>query len=630
MSQEKGFSRVFPFLAFVEGNRSSVNCIGNLEFHFLLACGIFFRRLLQFGKERNGRMAATTVVTERREEDDEFEDAVSVSPAAGLRQRRPRTLSDDPGLAAWDAGDDDFVKLERSDSSVSLEDERERSRKRHRRRRSLQVMAEQLRERMNREILRSKNVMEFMNLEFKEMRERMRKRKDKELLVVKERAKSVWKRVKSFAQLIAFAAPPLYGVNVVLREHPWVLLYVAIYSFMVFGFIVYVFILPSMNHPGVSLFKPYDLPASEEAKLNKIIDAAQARLQKMKKRQGYWTEEEKEKPLFILSLDGGGIRGAMTARILSRILDEFPEFMDRVDLIGGCSTGTIVGGMLASAVLPHESLEVIKITAPVVFRSTLWQQLMQFGMIGGPGHDGEGKFTAIRSVLRGLRLGELWKGICFTTCHVEGDQCAPRIWTNVVDHASVPFRGHHDLPELSTGHVDEEMYELLMSRMADIPVENMDVAEIVNGATAAPIYFPAFKGMVDGGLWSNDPSMAALSMSLRQRDVENIFMLSISTGTPRPDLSCKVDRWGLSQWLPYLVDFLFNSTSKASEFNCRSILNDRYLRIDPTLDRPIVLNDVNAIDELVRTADKTDLEPTFRFLENKLGLKRKDYVDDFE
>ena len=43
----------------------------------------------------------------------------------------------------------------------------------------------------------------------------------------------------------------------------------------------------------------------------------------------------------ILSLDGGGIRGAFQAVVLSRLVKEYPKLLRDTDLIVGTSTGGI-------------------------------------------------------------------------------------------------------------------------------------------------------------------------------------------------------------------------------------------------------------------------------------------------
>jgi patatin-like phospholipase/acyl hydrolase len=45
----------------------------------------------------------------------------------------------------------------------------------------------------------------------------------------------------------------------------------------------------------------------------------------------------------ILSLDGGGIRGAFTARLIERLCDEVGSaWYEKADLVAGTSTGGII------------------------------------------------------------------------------------------------------------------------------------------------------------------------------------------------------------------------------------------------------------------------------------------------
>ena len=56
---------------------------------------------------------------------------------------------------------------------------------------------------------------------------------------------------------------------------------------------------------------------------------------------------------FVLSLDGGGIRGVLTARLLER-LERAQPFLHRVDLVAGTSTGGILALGLAHALTPAQ------------------------------------------------------------------------------------------------------------------------------------------------------------------------------------------------------------------------------------------------------------------------------------
>ena len=49
----------------------------------------------------------------------------------------------------------------------------------------------------------------------------------------------------------------------------------------------------------------------------------------------------------ILTFDGGGVKGALSARILKRICEKFPRLLDEVDLFAGTLTGSLIALSLA-------------------------------------------------------------------------------------------------------------------------------------------------------------------------------------------------------------------------------------------------------------------------------------------
>ena len=63
----------------------------------------------------------------------------------------------------------------------------------------------------------------------------------------------------------------------------------------------------------------------------------------------------------VLSLDGGGIRGLLTAVILER-LEAANPFLSHVDLFAGTSTGGILALGLAAGYSPTERLNYMKST----------------------------------------------------------------------------------------------------------------------------------------------------------------------------------------------------------------------------------------------------------------------------
>ena len=77
--------------------------------------------------------------------------------------------------------------------------------------------------------------------------------------------------------------------------------------------------------------------------------------------------EEQRKRFFILSFDGGGMRGLMSAILLERLLEVFPLFLERVNLVAGCSNGAMISTAIAFNIPPSVSRTLMEITGPTIF-----------------------------------------------------------------------------------------------------------------------------------------------------------------------------------------------------------------------------------------------------------------------
>uniref|UniRef100_A0A7S3UYC5 PNPLA domain-containing protein n=1 Tax=Aplanochytrium stocchinoi TaxID=215587 RepID=A0A7S3UYC5_9STRA len=136
--------------------------------------------------------------------------------------------------------------------------------------------------------------------------------------------------------------------------------------------------MPSLKKNGVTYFSRRELTEEDVVQVKELLNRINVRSQG-KPKQRLYTEEDREKPMFILSLDGGGIKGITVSEIINRICLEFPDFLDNVDLVAGCSTGSIVAAMLCSGYTPEEVSQTFRIAAPVVFRKTVWDSLKNLG-----------------------------------------------------------------------------------------------------------------------------------------------------------------------------------------------------------------------------------------------------------
>ena len=73
------------------------------------------------------------------------------------------------------------------------------------------------------------------------------------------------------------------------------------------------------------------------------------------------------KPFVILACDGGGCRGFLSIKLIERLDAAVPDFLDRVDMFAGTSTGSVIAAMLASGATPSEVAANYEEWCPAIF-----------------------------------------------------------------------------------------------------------------------------------------------------------------------------------------------------------------------------------------------------------------------
>jgi hypothetical protein len=121
------------------------------------------------------------------------------------------------------------------------------------------------------------------------------------------------------------------------------------------------------------------------------------------------------------------------------------------------------------------------------------------------------------------------------------------------------------------------------------------VVDAVMRTAAAPTFFPSDQQYVDGGMFAHDPASTALTMAISPKRLgirpEDIVLLSLGTGNVNHYYDDPNHNWGYVQWLPKLGNCFWDGMLKKSELLCRELLDDRYLRIDPVLEKEIPMDD---------------------------------------
>ena len=302
----------------------------------------------------------------------------------------------------------------------------------------------------------------------------------------------------------------------------------------------------------------------------------------------------------ILSLDGGGIRGLLTAIMLERIVKRVPDFLTKVDLIAGTSTGGILALGLAAGLTPTDLKQLYLDKGRFIFEDSLSDDIIDFGTLRGAQYDLDHLAQAAGERLDNKRLKDLIKKVLIPSFDLDNkdgktgpldpDASEPRTWKPKFFHN---FEG-----------TDQKDGDLL-------------AVQVLLYTSAAPSYFPSKDGYVDGGVVANNPSMAALAQALDSRNTFNppasqpqlsdISLLSLGTGRmfrfiesgPGKDID-----WGILQWARPIINVMLDGLSGVADFQCRQLLGDKYHRLAPEFSENFVmeLDDVDKMPDLAKFA----------------------------
>jgi len=292
----------------------------------------------------------------------------------------------------------------------------------------------------------------------------------------------------------------------------------------------------------------------------------------------------------ILSLDGGGIRGYLSAKILAnmeQLLNEANRedinIGQRFDLIVGTSTGGIIACALAIGKSGKEILELYERLISKVFQP-------ESKGIFSPKYSSKILKEELEKTLEDYTLADVKTDLCITSVDVEN--ASPRF------HKS--------------GYFDRNSPRL-----------NEKLVNIALATSAAPTYFPLVNikhstNLTDGGIVANNPSLVGLidAMQIKNNDFKNIILISIGTGE-QPCMPYEIDKLksaGKLNWIintkkfivptsSPLIELLMESQSKLAHFQTQFLLKENYMRINPEIKSSIALDDVSKLSSLKNIAD---------------------------
>ena len=299
----------------------------------------------------------------------------------------------------------------------------------------------------------------------------------------------------------------------------------------------------------------------------------------------------------ILTVDGGGLRGVYAVHLLKRIEAELGRIWDTsFDLIVGTSTGAIIAGGLACGISAERGEQIFLDEGRRIFRK---RRLAMMGLLGSR-----------------YRTNELERVL------------EEALGDRKLSDALVPLM----IPATDIGNGCFHMFR--SAYHADFAATNdLRIVDAVMASCAAPTYFdPHSVGeylLADGGLWANDPSLAA-TLEAREHfgaDLEDVRVLSIGTGSGRQFYSQatrwrhKVFGWGLAtRWeIGKCINMILNLQVENSQHMLSILLRpEQMLRFSFTSDLPLASDDVREIPNLISKADH-DFEHGFPAIRDFLG-----------
>lgn len=288
------------------------------------------------------------------------------------------------------------------------------------------------------------------------------------------------------------------------------------------------------------------------------------------------------RPFRILAIDGGGIRGVFPAHILYCISHRLGITLnEHFDMIAGTSTGAIVAAAVACNIDPEQVIFLYREHGEGIFSRKKFWGPKKYETAFQSLYGSDCFMKALNDVFKDIKLGDIAKPL-------------------LLPATDIGYGGVH---------VFKSNYSKEFMRDKDVLLR-----EAVMASCSAPTYFNPAKVneylLADGGLWANNPSLAAVIDAQKRLNINlsDIRILSLGTGHARTCYGVSTDRkWGLvNGWKgKEFIGFLMSLQSQSIHNYLQLLLaEEQLLRIDFDSDCPLPLDDCSAIDDLISNADR--------------------------
>ncbi|WP_044282909.1 patatin-like phospholipase family protein [Candidatus Amoebophilus asiaticus] len=302
----------------------------------------------------------------------------------------------------------------------------------------------------------------------------------------------------------------------------------------------------------------------------------------------------------ILSIDGGGIRGIIPARILQGMEEQTGKHIfELFDVVIGTSTGSLLSLAL---VTPNEQggakykagdvVGFYRQQGPKIFYSSWVHNLYTGWGLWRPRYNRKNLDAALAELLGDVKLSQTLKPALSISYSL--DKALPHVWAT-----------QKVILGLQTDHY---------------------LKDIAGATSAAPTYF-APKVMydergnilheVDGGIWANNPEFIAiivLDSMEKVPDKKDIIVVSIGTGVCKPNIELcvkevsKLQTAGILGWMlgvkPNLIEMMMSADSEWSRTAMSTLYPHSYRLQIPIPQSQSRMDDSRNIDKLGKLAEE--------------------------
>jgi patatin-like phospholipase/acyl hydrolase len=278
----------------------------------------------------------------------------------------------------------------------------------------------------------------------------------------------------------------------------------------------------------------------------------------------------------VLSIDGGGIRGLIPAKILAKIEDRTGKPICKLfDMIAGTSTG----GILALGLTKPDSdnpkepeyearelIEIYREHGPRIFYEPLLERFIDTDDFVRPKYDSIGRDEVITQFFGDTPIQKALAEVFLTSYDIELRK--PTFFTSKSEKENIEA---DNFRKICSG------FTMKQAAMA---------------TSAAPTYFEpyqirtshptdrGFYSLVDGGVFANNPTALAIMEAIidgkkapEPITLNNIFVVSLGTGSMTRKYSYDTAKnWGLVGWVRPLLNITLDGSSESVDCQLEQLL----------------------------------------------------------